>query len=67
MEEQKQTITVTIDDIENERVEFESGIWVFIAGNLLELRDRLRDSLVPKDAKRKNIKQMKVHPIISKF
>jgi len=60
-------ITVTIEDIENERVEFQAGIWVFLADNLLELRERLRTSLVPKEARRRNIKDMKINPIISKF
>jgi len=64
MEEQKH---ITISDIENEKVEFEKGIWVFLADNLLELRERLRTSLVPKEARRRNIKDMKINPIITKY
>ena len=37
---------ITMADIENERVSFERGIWVFWAENLYSLRDKLRKFLI---------------------
>lgn len=65
--EKENQIYVTIDDIENERVEFQKGIFVFLADNLLELRARLRASLVPKEIRRGFLKDRVIKPIITKF
>jgi len=65
--EKENQIYVTIDDIENERVEFQKGIFVFLADNLLELRARLRASLIPKEIRRGFLKDKVIKPIITKF
>ena len=35
--------TVTIEEVENETIDFEIGLWVFIAKDLTSLLTKLRD------------------------
>ena len=61
---------VTIRDIEQENVEFERGIWVFLAENLFDLRRKMQQSLnsYPNYEKQKQFKsRAKIKPTISKY